>query len=157
MAVTSFFNSSLEPASVAVHLFYTSHFVLGVFVAHSIHPHASMPWRLFACFARFGKGRTFPRKKYNCWPQLPFFRLGRSSCTQYMAQNMCQNIDGKPSANWRQFAVRYIYFIYGWRHHDVNCAFAVVNSTSFAHLPNHHSVLLENWMSDLEEWLHHQL
>ena len=32
MAVTSFFNSSLEPASVAVHLFYTSHFVLGVFV-----------------------------------------------------------------------------------------------------------------------------
>ena len=150
MAVTSFFNSSLEPASVTVHLFCTSHSVLGVFVAHSIHSHASMPWILFACFARFGKGRTFPRKKYNCWPQLPFFCLGRSSCTRYIAQNMCRNTDSKPSANWRQFAVRYIYFIHEWRQSAVIQDSIVVNSTSLPHLLNHHSDLLGNWMSDLE-------
>ena len=75
MAVTSFFNSSLEPASVAVHLFYTSHFVLGVFVAHSILLMQACPEYCSLILQDSGKVGPFPEKNIIANRNYHFFVL----------------------------------------------------------------------------------
>ena len=75
MAVTSFFNSSLEPASVAVHLFYTSHFVLGVFVAHSILLMQACPEYCSLILQDSGKVGPFPEKNIIAGRNYHFFVL----------------------------------------------------------------------------------
>ena len=75
MVVTSFFNSSLGTASAAVHLFCTSHFVLGVFVAHSILLMQACPEYCSLVLQDSGKVRPFPEKNIIASRNYHFFVL----------------------------------------------------------------------------------
>ena len=75
MVVTSFFNSSLGTASAAVHLFCTSHFVLGVFVAHSILLMQACPEYCSLILQDSGKVGPFPEKNIIADRNYHFFVL----------------------------------------------------------------------------------
>ena len=101
MAVTSFFYPSSEPASVAVHLFCTSHFVLGVFVAHSILLMQACPEYCSLVLQDSGKVRPFPEKNIIASRNYHFFVLAGAP-----APNIWHEFRTKiPTANIPPFGV----------------------------------------------------